>query len=120
MWLLPFCFLLMLANPVAANTIYRWTDELGRTHFSDSPPPEGLSAERIPMPGAKAQPDAAAPARTARSANRMDSPRVRQRRCTDFRGALIQLEQIADTEGVDAQWLEAIALAQRGIRQWCD
>ena len=44
----------------AAQTVYKWTDEDGVVHFSDSPPPqmEGVELKTLPAGGAKAQRDA--------------------------------------------------------------
>ncbi|OOG25710.1 hypothetical protein B1C78_06315 [Thioalkalivibrio denitrificans] len=36
----------MLAASVAQAQMYRWTDEEGRVHYSDSPPPEASRQER--------------------------------------------------------------------------
>ncbi len=46
---------LLLANPAAsadAETLYRWTDAFGRTHFSDRPPSAATppQVERLPTP----------------------------------------------------------------------
>lgn len=41
---------LMLCNMAAAET-YRWTDENGKLHFSDTPPPSRSDAERMDIRG---------------------------------------------------------------------
>jgi hypothetical protein len=60
--------MLALAAPVAAQQLYKWVDKEGKTHYSDTPPPNqdskaissgGLSAAAAPTPAA------AAPAKTA-------------------------------------------------------
>lgn len=38
--------LLVLAGPAHAD-VYKWVDENGSVHFSDSPPPKGRKAERM-------------------------------------------------------------------------
>lgn len=111
-WIL-LCALLLPLN-VAASAAYQWTDALGRTHFSDRPPPEGTHAIRVPIGGstsdsAAAQAQAAAP-----------SPRLRHRRCTDFRGAIVQLEEIATPGARDTQWHQAREIAVNGVARWCD
>jgi hypothetical protein len=37
--------LLLLAFAAAAQTMYKWVDEKGVTHFSESPPPDGNAAK---------------------------------------------------------------------------
>ena len=37
-----FCLILILiAGPLGAQTMYKWVDEKGVTHFSENPPPDG-------------------------------------------------------------------------------
>ena len=59
--------MLALAAPLAAQQLYKWVDKEGKTHYSDTPPPNqdskaissgGLAAAAAPAP-------AAAPAKTA-------------------------------------------------------
>ncbi|HEY8386298.1 MAG TPA: DUF4124 domain-containing protein [Porticoccaceae bacterium] len=38
---------LILAAPASAERFYRWTDEKGVTHFSQTPPPEGVDAREV-------------------------------------------------------------------------
>jgi hypothetical protein len=42
-------FLFVLAAPVLAGTVYKWTDAQGRTYYSDTPIP-GTRAERVELP----------------------------------------------------------------------
>lgn len=63
-----FAFALVLAAvalAAAAQRVYRWTDEQGRTHVSDTPPPAGAKGVRRINPGAAGggpgNPDAAVP-----------------------------------------------------------
>lgn len=39
-----------LCLPAAAAEMYKWTDEKGRVHYSDKPPPEGTKAEERDLP----------------------------------------------------------------------
>jgi hypothetical protein len=48
-WLL--LALLTLAAPVAAGEMYSWTDANGTKHFSDSPPPASVKAQRVKVQG---------------------------------------------------------------------
>jgi hypothetical protein len=41
--------LLVLAQAVTAQTVYRWVDEQGRVTYQDQPPPEGVSGIRIDL-----------------------------------------------------------------------
>lgn len=50
----------LLASTAAVAEVYRWTDENGVTHFSQTPPPAGQEAEIEDVPGtAPAQQSAA-------------------------------------------------------------
>lgn len=72
-WLLFFVGL-MVALAAAAADIYRWTDEHGRVHYGQRPPPQG--AERLDMPSAEAPPgvkDADAAERRARQKRLLDA-----------------------------------------------
>lgn len=93
----PFLLTLALLLPVAAMAMpqaYRWKDANGVTHFSDSPPAQGVPYEIIrvntgtvqePPPAASDdEPDAPAPASAAPSAASQrvaDTPENRQRLC---------------------------------------
>jgi glutaredoxin len=44
--------LTVVALAAAAQRVYRWTDEQGRTHVSDTPPPAGAKGVRRINPGA--------------------------------------------------------------------
>jgi hypothetical protein len=48
-WLL--LALLTLAVPAAATEMYSWTDANGTKHFSDSPPPASVKAQRVKVKG---------------------------------------------------------------------
>lgn len=43
-----------VAAPTGGQTVYRWTDEKGVVHFSDSSPPKGTKYERHRLPAAPA------------------------------------------------------------------
>lgn len=43
--------LLLLAAPAFAGEMYSWTDANGVKHFSDSPPPKSVKAERLQVRG---------------------------------------------------------------------
>lgn len=43
----------LLCSPAGAGELYKWTDEKGRTHYSDQPPPEAQKeVERRELPSA--------------------------------------------------------------------
>ncbi|MBA8882445.1 DUF4124 domain-containing protein [Dokdonella fugitiva] len=48
-WLL--LALLATSLPVAAGEMYSWTDANGTKHFSDSPPPASVKAQKVKMKG---------------------------------------------------------------------
>jgi hypothetical protein len=48
-WLL--LALLAASLPVAAGEMYSWTDANGTKHFSDSPPPASVKAQKVKMKG---------------------------------------------------------------------
>ncbi len=43
--------LLAFALPVAAGEMYSWTDANGVKHFSDSPPPSSVKAQKVKVKG---------------------------------------------------------------------
>ena len=52
-------FAAMMAFAVAAQTMYKWVDESGRTHYTDTPPPDGKGQKidvRAPPPSAPVAP----------------------------------------------------------------
>jgi len=49
------------AGGAAAQQLYRWVDDKGRVHVTDTPPPPGAREVRKTKPGAPAQEAAAAP-----------------------------------------------------------
>lgn len=48
--------LLLLPLAAAAQTMYKWVDEKGVTHFSESPPPDGKAAKIEVKPGGNEAP----------------------------------------------------------------
>ncbi|MCP1675970.1 hypothetical protein J2T57_003125 [Natronocella acetinitrilica] len=100
----------LLAAPLEATTVYRWTDAQGRVHFSDERPPAGVDSERIRMQGREVR----------RQAAPGNSDRVRRIRCRDFQGALVQLKEVEDVATDDARWLAAKDLARDRIEHWCN
>jgi glutaredoxin len=53
--------LVLMCNAAAAQQIYRWTDEKGGIHITDTPPPAGAKDVRTFQPGASAAPSKPAP-----------------------------------------------------------
>ena len=37
----------LFSLPVHADGMYKWVDENGRTHYSESPPPEGTASKKL-------------------------------------------------------------------------
>jgi len=50
-WLLLALLTLTLTVPAAAAEMYSWTDANGTKHFSDSPPPSSVKAQRVKVKG---------------------------------------------------------------------
>jgi uncharacterized protein DUF4124 len=42
---------LMLFSPVLLAKMYKWIDADGNTHYTQSPPPDGIESETIKVPG---------------------------------------------------------------------
>ncbi|MGD8429220.1 MAG: DUF4124 domain-containing protein [Ectothiorhodospiraceae bacterium] len=100
--------ILLASAPLPAATVYRWTDDMGVTHFTEDAPPPGTRSRAIHV-------------QSARSGNPGASPRVRQIRCRDFRGALSQLDALDHvSESERNQWQSARSRARTGIGKWCD
>jgi hypothetical protein len=110
--------LLLVTLPLNGAGIYRWTDEMGRTHFGDQPP-EGAAAEPVRLSDGQAPSGTRAPAQQAVSAT-TPSARVRQIRCRDFQGALVQLQQAEAASEDDPQWTAARERAEAGVHKWCE
>lgn len=103
-WLL--IVLLLLAGAAAqAASVYVWTDRYGVTHLSQEPPPPGVEAQRVKLPGGTGS---------------GPSARLQRIRCRDFRGALEQLDAVDDVAPDNPRWLAARERARRGIREWCE
>ncbi|WP_181919368.1 DUF4124 domain-containing protein [Alkalilimnicola ehrlichii] len=101
--------LLVTSTALSATTVYRWTDAHGNVHFTDEPPPRGVSRETLTLPSS----------RTGNADSRQPSARVQRIRCRDFQGALVQLQQLDDVSPDDPQWLAAKKRARNAIERWC-
>jgi len=73
--------------PAAAQQMYRWTDENGRTHITDTPPPPGAKNVRKVKPAANAaakdKPDAQLPFVLARAVKEYPVSLYTSPNCTD-------------------------------------
>src|SRR5262245_52663501 len=59
--------IVVTVTPAAAQTMYKWVDKDGKTHYTDSPPPDDAK-KLAPPKGASARPaPAAAPAPKGRA-----------------------------------------------------
>ena len=104
---LPLFLLLCLpALPLQAGTVYTWVDDNGTVQFSDEPPSGGVQYRKIGLS-------------TGRPASRPPSERVQRIRCRDFRGALVQLDELPEAEQRDPEWQAARRLAESRVDQWC-
>jgi hypothetical protein len=77
--------LLACALPAAAD-MYKWVDEKGVTHYSESPPPEGQAAKKLELPT------------TAPSAARPESPEDWKTRELEFRQRRLKKERAEEAE----------------------
>ena len=93
---------LLAATTVAAADIYRWTDEAGRVHFGERPPP---GAERVELP--TRGPSAPPPDEAQR--------RARQQRAVD--AYAYEREQKAAQAARDAERARQLAEQCRGLQQ---
>lgn len=84
--------LLALALPASA-ALYKWVDEKGVTHYSESPPPEGTQAKKLELPStAPSEPNKARP----------ETPEDWKGRELDFRRRMLEkqkAEQSAKAQG---------------------
>lgn len=116
--------LVLLAAGAAASAaqVYSWTDANGTKHFSDSPPPPSISAQKIkvrsqlttdagtqpatePAPEAK-PPEAAPPGATASAKPLVDSPENRAKQCQLAKSNLALLQsqfQVSAPAGDDGK-----------------
>ena len=115
------CCLSSLA--LSAAEIYKWTDEKGRTHYSDRPPPADVKTERREL---SAEPQRSEPETSAEDANAAEAAR----RCEAARTSLQQLRANTNVamdldgdgtpETLDAvQREEQILTLQRRVEQLC-
>ncbi|HWM43175.1 MAG TPA: glutaredoxin family protein [Burkholderiales bacterium] len=103
------------AGSAAAQQVYRWTDETGRTHVTDTPPPAGAKDVRRLGPGAAAgapsKPAAAVPyvldqamkqyPVTLYTSPECVEPCARARELLNKRGVPFKEVQVWDEEGAD-------------------
>jgi hypothetical protein len=86
---------LALALPAGAESVYKWVDDKGVTHFSQTPP-DGTDAQRLEVRTAPASPAADAPAADAKKDDakpeRTEAQRKeRAERCKNAHAALDKL-----------------------------
>lgn len=125
----PLLLLVLLAAGASASAaqVYSWTDANGTRHFSDSPPPASVNAQKIKVRGslttatedaaqvvADATPKAPDSPVTANNPNKpmVDSPENRAKQCQTARSNLALLQtnyQVSAPQGDDgkAQVLDA-------------
>lgn len=115
--------LLAAGATASAAQVYSWTDANGTKHFSDSPPPPSVSAQKIkvrsqlttdagvqPATEVPAQepkpPEAAPPGATASAKPLVDSPENRAKQCNLAKSNLALLQsqfQVASPAGDDGK-----------------
>ena len=122
----PLLLLVLIAAGASASAaqVYSWTDANGTKHFSDSPPPPSVSAQKIkvrsqlttdagvqpatevpPAPEPK-PPEAATPGATASAKPLVDSPENRAKQCQMAKSNLALLQsqfQVSTPAGDDGK-----------------
>lgn len=142
MRLLPLLIAVSLALPAAAaaDTLYKWTDAEGITHYSDSPPPQGSDVEAREIrvdpapPPIAAAPDAAAPDAAPGTAPESEPGAepvpTASENCTRVRANVETLERSEvvrmDLDGdgttetlTDEQREQQLEIAQRQVEVYC-
>jgi Domain of unknown function (DUF4124) len=79
--------------PAAAQTMYKWVDEKGTTHFSESPPPDGAKAKAT-----KVEPKVIPPSNPAAAPSR-DTPEAWRAQEAEFRRRQLERGQREKAEG---------------------
>jgi hypothetical protein len=115
--------LLAAGATASAAQVYSWTDANGTKHFSDSPPPPSISAQKIKVrsqlttdagvqpatdvtPAPEAKPPEAAPGATASAKPLVDSPENRAKQCSLAKSNLALLQsqfQVSAPPGDDGK-----------------
>ncbi len=98
------------AAPVAAQQVYKWVDENGRVHYSNSPPPSGAARGSV---------QAVEPKVSTMPAPRVDPNAAQARREQDLQRRVDQLEreQAAQQRAATTPSRSAAA-EEEAIRQW--
>lgn len=111
--------LLLLAGHLAAGELYKWTDEKGRTHYSDRPPAEDIQAERRELPpAASVTPVDTAPPSEAEQ--RCEQARKSLQTLRDNPRVAMDLDGDGTPEELNAAAREAqIGIAERNLQRLC-
>ncbi len=90
---------LLASATVTATELYKWTDDKGVIHYSDTPPPKGKDGtQRMRLTGTESPDPAAAaeankpPAKEPAPTSLPDTPENRKRACDQARSALELLQ----------------------------
>ena len=81
--------------PAGAQTMYKWVDEKGTTHFSESPPPEGSKTKAT-----KVEPKVTPPS-TPDAAKARDNPEAWKAQEAEFKRRQLERGQRDKAEGQD-------------------
>jgi hypothetical protein len=81
--------------PVGAQTMYKWVDEKGTTHFSESPPPEGSKTKAT-----KVEPKVTPPSAPDAAKSR-DNPEAWKAQEAEFKRRQLERGQRDKAEGQD-------------------
>ena len=73
---------LLVAGAVAlAQPVYKWTDDKGQVHYSETPPPQDATQVKVPTGGPASAPAAPAEAKSDAAPPAAGTPEARQKRC---------------------------------------
>jgi len=99
------------AAPVAGQQVYKWVDETGRVHYSNSPPPSGAARGSV---------QSVAPKVSTMPAPTIDQDAARDRREQDLQRRVDQLEreQAAQQRAPVTPSQSSAAAEAEAVRQW--
>ena len=99
------------AAPVAGQQVYKWVDETGRVHYSNSPPPSGAARGSV---------QSVAPKVSTMPAPTIDQDAARDRREQDLQRRVDQLEreQAAQQRAPATPSQSSAAAEAEAVRQW--
>ena len=111
----------VLAGAASAAEIYKWTDEKGRTHYSDRPPPANIEVERRDLPQeANSAPEVAQAPTQPDAAQLCAQARLNLRSLQENTNVAMDLDGDGTPETLDEDARQAqVRIAARTVEQRC-